>query len=83
MKYQGSPFDTLSKELIINILKYLSTQDIGVISRVNSQWRKYAAEDSVWRALCTRAKFIVPASEEAPSGFNDWKSFYRALKKGE
>jgi len=80
----GGIFQTLTYDSILDILSFLTVQDLGRLAQVSREARMFAEDDVVWRTLCKaleprwcevlhRPANMVPRVYARPS---EWKRVY-------
>jgi hypothetical protein len=82
MSYQKTGIELLTSELILRIFQFLSSRDLAVVARICSKWKILAADDRVWKVLCSKDDKVFMKHNSIPSGYSSWKMFYRQLQTG-
>jgi N-acetylneuraminic acid mutarotase len=76
VKVTPFPFFSLPEEMSLNILSFLSAEDMCSVSRTCKELRRFSNENMLWRKLCKRQGWAVPRPVVAESKFFDFQKYY-------
>jgi len=71
MKKTRDPFEVLPKDLAIEILSFLSSEELAKNAKINRKWKELCNQDKLWKDLCRKENPSIMKEDEMP-----WKFFY-------
>ncbi|KAI5481875.1 F-box and WD repeat domain containing protein [Pseudohyphozyma bogoriensis] len=73
----------LSEELLLNVLSFLSAEELVVVARVSTQWHRLSQDPQLWRALYLStfaSSRRTPLSPPTRTQQRPWRELYKISK---